>query len=73
MARKPAPGTGTSQFFICLDSTASLPYQYTIFGRVIKGMEVVEEIARVEVEPGLLGDNDGIPIDPIGVRRIRIR
>ena len=73
MARKPAPNTGTSQFFICLDSASRLPHQYTIFGRVIDGMETIEEIAAVDVEPGLLGENDGIPRRPITIRWIRKR
>jgi cyclophilin family peptidyl-prolyl cis-trans isomerase len=73
MARKPAPSTATSQFFICLDSTMNLPYQYTIFGRVLDGMEVVDSIGKVNVEPGLLGENDGIPIQPITVHWIRKR
>jgi len=73
MARKPAPNTGTSQFFICLDSASRLPHQYTIFGRVIDGMDTIDEIAAVEVEPGLLGENDGIPRRSIAIRWIRKR
>ena len=73
MARKPAAGTGTSQFFICLDSASNLPHQYTIFGRITDGLDVIEKIAAVEVEPGLLGDTDGIPVDPIRIRWIRKR
>ncbi len=73
MARKPAPNTGTSQFFICLDSASRLPLQYTIFGRVIDGMDTIDEIAAVDVEPGLLGENDGIPRRPVTIRWIRTR
>lgn len=71
MARKPAPGTGTSQFFVCLDSAATLPLQYTIFGRVIDGMDVVNRIGDVDVEPGVLGEGDGLPKRPIRVYSIR--
>ena len=71
MARKPAPGTGTSQFFVCLDSAATLPLQYTIFGRVIDGLDVVDAIGSVDVEPGVLGDGDGLPKRPIRVYSIR--
>ena len=73
MARKPASATGTSQFFICLDKAYTFPHQYTIFGRVVDGMDVVRKIAEVDVEPGLLGDDDGTPTDPIKVRWIRKR
>ena len=71
MARKPAPGTGTSQFFVCLDSAYTLPLQYTIFGRVIEGMDVVDKIGAVDVEPGVLGEGDGLPRRPIRVYSIR--
>lgn len=71
MARKPAPGTGTSQFFVCLDSATTLPLQYTIFGRVIEGLDVVDKIGAVPVEAGVLGEGDGLPKRPIRVRSIR--
>jgi cyclophilin family peptidyl-prolyl cis-trans isomerase len=72
MARKQAPGTGTSQFFVCLDKANVLPHQYTIFGRVIDGMDVVRAIGAVEVEPGPLGDTDGIPKEQVTIRTIRL-
>jgi undecaprenyl-diphosphatase len=71
MARKPAPNSATSQFFICLEKAAALPYQYTIFGDVIAGMDIVSRIGSVDVEPGPLGDADGVPKAPITVRAIR--
>lgn len=71
MARKSAPNTGTSQFFICLEKASALTYQYTIFGSVIDGMETVTKIADVEIEPGPLGDTDGTPKASIIVKSIR--
>lgn len=38
------PNTNGSQFFIMLDDVQSLPPKYTIFGKVIKGLEVVDNI-----------------------------
>ncbi|MBU1126522.1 MAG: peptidylprolyl isomerase [Patescibacteria group bacterium] len=38
------PNTNGSQFFIMLDDVAQLPKLYTIFGRVVEGMEVVDQI-----------------------------
>ena len=44
------PNTNTSQFFVMCGS--SLPHQYTIFGAVTKGMEVIRKIEAVPVAPG---------------------
>jgi cyclophilin family peptidyl-prolyl cis-trans isomerase len=44
MANRNRPETGTSQFFI-MHQNYRLPPNYTIFGRVIEGMEVVDQIA----------------------------
>jgi len=73
MARKPISNSATSQFFICLDKAASLPYQYTIFGNVIEGMDVVDKIGNSEVEPGPLGETDGIPRNSITIHTIKRR
>lgn len=72
MARKQTPASGTSQFFICLDKANVLPHQYTIFGRVIDGMDVVRSIGGVDVEPGPLGETDGVPKANIVIRQIRV-
>jgi len=40
------PNTNGSQFFICLDDVR-LPHQYTIFGKVVSGMEAVDSIAAL--------------------------
>jgi cyclophilin family peptidyl-prolyl cis-trans isomerase len=72
MARKQAPGTGTSQFFVCMDRASVLPHQYTIFGRVIDGMQVVRTIGSVPVEPGPLSDTDGIPREPVVIKRMHL-
>lgn len=44
------PDTNGSQFFICDDDLTKLPKNYTIFGRVTQGIEVVHEIASAPVE-----------------------
>ncbi|MDZ4746691.1 MAG: undecaprenyl-diphosphatase UppP [bacterium] len=71
--RKPAANSATSQFFVCLDRAASLPHQYAIFGRVIDGLDVVEAISKAEVEPGPLGDADGIPKKPILIKTVTVK
>jgi peptidyl-prolyl cis-trans isomerase B (cyclophilin B) len=45
MARSSAPDSASSQFFIVLKDYPSLDRQYTAFGEVVKGMDVVDRIA----------------------------
>src|SRR6187397_1853245 len=47
MARAQDPNSGDSQFFICFDDARFLYNQYTVWGKVIEGMENVDKI-----EPG---------------------
>ncbi len=42
------PNTGGSQFFVTLEATPWLDGRHAVFGRVVEGMEVVQEIGRVE-------------------------
>jgi peptidyl-prolyl cis-trans isomerase B (cyclophilin B) len=44
MARAAHPDSAGSQFFICVADTPSLDGQYTVFGEVVKGIEVVDKI-----------------------------
>ncbi|MDT3686827.1 MAG: peptidylprolyl isomerase [Pseudorhodoplanes sp.] len=48
MARASNPDSGDSQFFICFDDARFLDRQYTVWGRVISGMENVDKIKRGE-------------------------
>ncbi|MBN4081401.1 peptidylprolyl isomerase [Caldithrix abyssi] len=47
MARTPNPNSASSQFFICYAPQPSLDHQYTVFGQVISGLEVINQIANV--------------------------
>ena len=47
MARTRDPNSASSQFFICHTSTPQLDRQYTVFGQVIKGLEVIDQIINV--------------------------
>ena len=44
MARAASPDSAGSQFFICVAAAAFLDNQYTVFGEVSEGMDVVDEI-----------------------------
>ena len=48
MARAQNPDSGDSQFFICFDDANFLDGKYTVWGRVIEGMENVDKITRGE-------------------------
>ena len=48
MARTSDPNSANSQFFICFKEAAFLDRQYTVFGKVIEGMEFVDNIKRGE-------------------------
>jgi cyclophilin family peptidyl-prolyl cis-trans isomerase len=48
MARAQNPNSANSQFFICFDDASFLDKQYTVWGKVIEGMENVDKIKRGE-------------------------
>ena len=48
MARSQNPNSANSQFFICFDDATFLDKQYTVWGKVIEGMENVDKIKRGE-------------------------
>ena len=48
MARTSDPNSANSQFFICFKASSFLDRQYTVFGKVIEGMEFVDNIKRGE-------------------------
>jgi cyclophilin family peptidyl-prolyl cis-trans isomerase len=48
MARAQNPDSANSQFFICFDDARFLDRQYTVWGKVIEGMENVDKIKRGE-------------------------
>ncbi|MFV0367989.1 MAG: peptidylprolyl isomerase [Hyphomicrobiaceae bacterium] len=48
MARAQNPNSANSQFFICFDDARFLDKQYTVWGKVIEGMENIDKIKRGE-------------------------
>ena len=60
MARSSDPNSANSQFFICFKASPSLDRQYTVFGKVIQGMEFVDLIKRGEDSNGKVSDPDQI-------------
>ena len=60
MARSADPNSANSQFFICFKAAPHLDRQYTVFGKVIKGMEFVDLIKRGEGSNGEVSNPDKI-------------
>ena len=58
MARSQDPNSANSQFFICFKEASFLDRQYTVFGKVIDGMELVDKIKRGDQ------NNNGSVTDP---------
>jgi peptidyl-prolyl cis-trans isomerase B (cyclophilin B) len=67
MARSPAgPDTAGSQFFIVVTDSLFLDGQYSVFGEVVEGMDVVDRIVNVAT------DGNDNPIDRVVITSIRI-
>ena len=56
MARSSDPDSAGSQFFICLAPVHRLDHQYTTFGKLIKGEDVLEKIGNTPVERNAQGE-----------------
>lgn len=64
MARAWDPDSASSQFFIMHDDAPYLDGQYAAFGKVVSGIEVVDEIASVET------DSNDKPLTPVVIEKI---
>ena len=60
MARSADPNSANSQFFICLQAAAHLDRQYTVFGKVVEGMEFVDLIKKGKGSNGEVTNPDKI-------------
>ncbi len=60
MARANDPNSANSQFFICFKEASFLDRNYTVFGKVIEGMEFVDNIKRGDGANGMVSNPDKI-------------
>jgi len=66
MARAQDPNSAGSQFFICLEAQPRLNGQYTVFGQVTSGQEVVDKIGATPTGPG------DRPLEPQVMKKVSI-
>src|SRR5688500_2675669 len=66
MARSQDPDSAGSQFFIVLKDSNFLDGQYTVFGRVISGMDIVDKIASLKT------DSSDAPVDTEKAKMIKV-
>ena len=60
MARSSDPNSANSQFFICFKPAPFLDRQYTVFGKVIEGMEFIDMITKGDGDNGAVSNPDKI-------------
>lgn len=66
MARATNPNSASSQFFICyIDNITHLDGNYAAFGKVTKGMEVVDGFTEIERKMGTIDEIPTVPTKPI--------
>jgi len=59
-----------SQFFICLsrEGTKGLDGQYTAFGKLIEGIDVLQKIGSLPVSMSAMGENS-VPVEPVFIKK----
>lgn len=65
------PGTNGSQFFIVYGDS-ELPPNYTVFGKITSGMDIIESVAKAGVKAGGNGAGDGPPKKAVTIQDITI-
>lgn len=68
MARSANPDSAGSQFFICFKRVAHLDNQYTVFGKVLKGLDVLDKLEAVPVG----GSQGSKPQRPVVLESVKI-
>lgn len=76
MARTPDPHSASAQFFINVNDNAFLNYPgqdgwgYCVFGKVVEGMDVVNEIKGVKT--GNAGPHQNVPVEPVFINEVTV-
>lgn len=72
MARAADPNSAGSQFFICHGDAPSLNNNYTVFGELVDGLDVLDTIASAPVQRRPTGGEVSLPEEPVEIRRAGI-
>jgi cyclophilin family peptidyl-prolyl cis-trans isomerase len=77
MARTSEPNSATAQFFINVNDNQALNFSpgrpgYAVFGKVVKGMDVVTKIVAVETGPGPVPPHQNVPRKPVVIEDAKI-
>ena len=65
------PGTNGSQFFLVYGDSQLAP-DYTPFGRITKGLEVLDEVAKAGASTDSGRPGDGAPVQPISIQSVEV-
>jgi len=68
MARSMNPNSASSQFFICYRDCSFLDGQYAAFGKVVEGMETVDDFLKIERR----GPEGGTPVEDIKMKKVSL-
>ncbi len=71
MARTDDPNSASSQFFIMQEANEYLDGNYAAFGKITKGLEVIDKIAKSETTSNDMGMTD-VPVKPVVIKTIRM-
>lgn len=71
MARSRDPNSAGSQFFICLGDVPQLDGQYTAFGNLVGGDEVLGKIGKVDTTANAVGGEKSSPTSRVNIKSIR--
>lgn len=72
MARSNDPNSASSQFFICYTAASNLDGNYAAFGKVIEGMEVVDDFCKVERVSNGTDPSPAKPVNPIIIKTMEV-
>jgi len=62
----PAKASNGSQFFVCLEPMPKISKQYTVFGEILEGMDVLERVSNART------DSNDFPIEKIVIRKVTL-